>query len=467
MRKPSRKRVTAARVTWLSFFSMALIVLAIGLIGSRYVFIALEEEFIRHGAEHNRRVGQKLAENLHRRLAGSVSEEEILSQFQAELAGLIDAEGYEVFLIDLDQHRVMACTETQITELHKSPDEVFQSRMPLLDWSGGPDDPWQGTARAISSEGQPILAYFFPILHRGEGYVIKWVLAVQTNLTELVSSIQHVRGRVDIILMITASFIALFGFISLRRIGRTYERFLEETVDERTQELRAAQAEMLSKTRLATIGQTASMLTHEMRNPLASMKLALSSVIAHDQLHAGDQKKITIALREINRLDELLSQTLDYVRPVQRSDQPVHLDTLIDHTLAVLDPLMEEHGLAVDRRRCPNCPSLRVDDRQMEQALLNVLKNAVEASPGKGLIQCHLLHEPPFLSLSVSNQGAPIPAETLEQIFEPFFTTKPTGSGLGLPLVKRVVEEHGGKLQIESQPSTPTVVTLRLPTEAG
>jgi len=465
--KTKTKRLTATRVTWLSFLSMALIVMAIGLIGSRYLFIALEGEFILHGAEHNRRIAEKLAADLHGRLTQGLSEKDILSEFQAELAHLGDVESYDIFLIDLDQGRVIACSEAQIPNLHRRPEEIFQSRTPLLDASKEPGDPWRGVVRAVSSEGLPVLEYFTPIPHPDEGHVINWVLAVQSDLTELVNSIEHVRGRVDIILLITASFIALFGFVSLRRIGRTYERFLEDTVHERTQELRTAQADMLSKARLATIGQTASMLTHEMRNPLASMKLALSSVITRDQLQAGDKKKVAIALQEVNRLDELLSQTLDYVRPVQRSDQPVHLDTLIDHTLAVVEPLMEAHHLGLDRSRCADCPPLRVDHRQMAQALLNVLKNAVEASPDNGLIQCHLAHEPPVLSLSISNNGPQIPADTIEQIFEPFFSTKPTGSGLGLPLVKRVVEEHGGKLRIESRPDSATLVTLHLPTEAG
>ena len=105
--------------------------------------------------------------------------------------------------------------------------------------------------------------------------------------------------------------------------------------------------------------------------------------------------------------------------------------------------VMEAHHLGLDRRRCSDCPALRVDDRQMAQALLNVLKNAIEASPDNGLIQCLLAHEPPVLSLTVTNNGPQIPPDTFEQIFEPFFTTKPTGSGLGLPLVKRV--ESGGR----------------------
>jgi len=103
----------------------------------------------------------------------------------------------------------------------------------------------------------------------------------------------------------------------------------------------------------------------------------------------------------------------------------------------------------------------------MAQALLNVLKNAVEASPDNGLIQCRLAHEPPVLSLSIGNNGPQIPPDTIEKILEPFFTTKPTGSGLGLPLVKRVIEQHGGKLQIERGPDTATLVTLRLPTDAA
>ena len=249
----------------------------------------------------------------------------------------------------------------------------------------------------------------------------------------------------------------------MRRIGRAYEKSLEYKVWQRTEELRAAQSEIVDKARLVTIGQTASMLTHEMRNPLASIKLALSAVITHDQLVDKDKKKVGIALREVGRLDELLRQTLDYVRPVRLSPSHIHFDRLLDHSISVVESLAEQQNLRIDRNRCDACPPIRVDQSLMEQALLNLLKNAVEASPDGGHIQVDLRFESPYLCFSIQNAGETIPPNVMERVFEPFFTTKPTGTGLGLPLVKRVVEQHRGEVAISTTPEFETRVTLRFP----
>ena len=124
---------------------------------------------------------------------------------------------------------------------------------------------------------------------------------------------------------------------------------------------------------------------------------------------------------------------------------------------------MKQKAIGVRRRTCPDCPALRLDQPQMYQVLLNLLNNAVEASPRGGEIGVSLVHQGEELVVEMTNGGDPLDAATLERAFEPFFTTKPKGTGLGLGLARRVTEEHGGRVSFSTDPGSLTRVSLRLP----
>ncbi|MCG6860667.1 MAG: hypothetical protein LJE70_05235 [Chromatiaceae bacterium] len=273
-----------------------------------------------------------------------------------------------------------------------------------------------GAAQALAEDHHPTLIWLQEIPSRKSG---AWVLGVGRDQKKLTDFMGDLHWHLDAVMLLTYVLITLLGYYAMRSIGRTYERRLESQVRERTQALKAAHQEVLSKTRLATIGQTASVLAHEMRNPLASIKLALSGLPGSQGLDERERRRVDLVLGEVDRLDGMLSETLDYVRPVKLSDTPVDLDQLI--------------------------------------------KNAVEASPSGGLISISLAREANCLVLEITNEGEVLSPDTLQRIFEPFYTTKPKGTGLGLGLVKRVVEEHGGAVELTSDTATGTRVVLHLP----
>ena len=273
-----------------------------------------------------------------------------------------------------------------------------------------------GAAQALAEDHHPTLIWLQEIPSRKSG---AWVLGVGRDQKKLTDFMGDLHWHLDAVMLLTYVLITLLGYYAMRSIGRTYERRLESQVRERTQALKAAHQEVLAKTRLATIGQTASVLAHEMRNPLASIKLALSGLPGSQGLDERERRRVDLVLGEVDRLDGMLSETLDYVRPVKLSDTPVDLDQLI--------------------------------------------KNAVEASPSGGLISISLAREANCLVLEITNEGEVLSPDTLQRIFEPFYTTKPKGTGLGLGLVKRVVEEHGGAVELTSDTATGTRVVLHLP----
>ena len=290
-----------------------------------------------------------------------------------------------------------------------------------------------------------------------------WVLGVASDQHKLNDFLGELHWHLDGVLLVTYLLIGLLGVLALRSIGRAYERKLESQVRERTRALDAAHKEVLAKTRLATIGQTAAVLAHEMRNPLASIKLTFSGLQNRDDMPERTRRRLGLVLGEVDRLDALLSQTLEFARPVQVTPRPVLLDQVLTQVIEQQQPLIDKQKLRVRREVCADCMTVRLDEDKMVQALLNLLKNAIEASPEGAEIDIGVVRANDDVVLQIVNGGEPLAAETIRQAFDPFFTTKPHGSGLGLGMVKRVVEAHGGQVSLDSAPEFGTRVTVRLP----
>jgi signal transduction histidine kinase len=454
-----------AAVSWIGFLVVSIIVAGVGLVGSRYVTGFLQEQFILHGVEHNQDVAYRMYSVLRELLASGLSTDEALTRFQA-ITSEAEHFGMSIFLVEMPSQRVVIHSDPRIAADKPRLTELIQPPIYRHDELSTEADPWQGGIAATSSEQIPALFYLLPLGNDMPGAVRGWVLAVQTDIADLLTSVDRFRGHMNLILLGTSTLIASLGFIALRRVGRFYERFLERRLNERTEELRTAHAQLLQKATLAAIGQTASTLAHEMRNPLAAIKLALSGLFSAGYLQERERRRVELVLREVDRLDELLSQTLDYVRPVKLSSKPLLLDPLVDDVLDLVDPLLKEHNLQVQRTPCPQCPGVRLDVNQMQQALLNLFKNAIEASPTGGQITLSVRQQADRLVLEMLNAGPPIAADDLKRVFDPFFTTKPKGSGLGLALVKRVLDEHQGDVVIESSAESGIRTTLSLPISA-
>jgi two-component system sensor histidine kinase PilS (NtrC family) len=229
-------------------------------------------------------------------------------------------------------------------------------------------------------------------------------------------------------------------------------------------ELRRMEEQVKRAERLAVLGRVAAGVAHEIRNPLASISGSIE--LLKGELPAGDDNHslMEIVLREVDRLNGLVTDLLDYARP--RSPAPEAME---------LAPLVEETTRVFGQDRSTSVPPVRVvgtdvvipllaDPAQLRQVLWNLLRNAAEATPeGGGEIVVTLGVEDDVATLTVADQGVGIPVEEQERIFEPFYTTKTRGSGLGLPTVHRIVTEHGGTVTLESLPGSGTRVVVRLP----
>ncbi len=448
-------------VSLVSFMLMLVIVVIIGLVGGRHIIDYLQERLIEHGIDHNEEVIMGMHPLLEHSLQDGASVEAVITDFQ-RFIDHAEPFGVRLFLVDLSQGRVVA-DSLKIRQLPYPVQDLVVTPVRRFDGSLIKDvTHWDGTAWRRTSSGAIELLTLHP-LRMPESARQHWALGVSSDLTELLALMDELHLHLDMVLLITYGLIGLLGFLVLRWIGRRYESGLEQQVAKRTRELEKAHAEILEQARLATIGQTASVLAHEMRNPLASIKLALSGVSRSANLQDRERQRMALVLGEVDRLENMLHENLEYVRPVVRDEQPVHLDELLDKVLTLEEPLMEAASLTLVRHRCAACPAVHLDSRKMQQVLLNLLKNAREASPVDGKIAVTLKKTGDSLVLLISNQGEPLSPKIREQAFDLFFTTKARGTGLGLGLVRRVVEEHGGSVELLGEDDGTTTVQVILP----
>ena len=237
-----------------------------------------------------------------------------------------------------------------------------------------------------------------------------------------------------------------------------------------TEELAAAQKQLRISERLAAVGEVSAAVAHGIRNPLASIRA--SAQVAADALE--DRPRLETYLRaitdEVDRLGRWLTSLLDSVRPFQLELGPVDLNSVLRDLLGVLQRRLAAARVTVDARLAPDLPKLNADEVQLQQAFLGVLENAIEALPSGGPI--HLTTElasgggPPAVRITVSDTGEGIPSDRLPHVFEVLYTTKSRGTGLGLAITRKVVERHGGRVDIDSRPGEGTTVTIRLPVQA-
>jgi two-component system sensor histidine kinase HydH len=234
---------------------------------------------------------------------------------------------------------------------------------------------------------------------------------------------------------------------------------------------------MKERDRLAALGQMAAGLAHEIRNPLGSIKGA-AQFLQPSRGQAGDQgtrEFLDIIVEEVNRLNKIVSQFLDYARPYRGEQRQLEVADVLKKTLALVTKETEDHGkIDIVTDFAERMPPVRADAEQLLQVFLNLSLNAIQAMPqgGKLVISTSLRRATrrsaaaAFLEARFRDTGVGIPPGDLKNLFIPFFTTKEKGTGLGLPISQRIIENHGGTIEVRSQPGEGAVFTVLLPIEA-
>lgn len=237
-------------------------------------------------------------------------------------------------------------------------------------------------------------------------------------------------------------------------------------------ELATTQRELVKSERLAALGEMSALVAHEIRNPLGVIFNALGSLGRLVPL-SGDARTVFEILREeAHRLNRIVGDMLDYTRPLRPSLLPIPVELIVGDAIESATGSERLRGTPVDditieRHATGQVPALRVDEQLAHQALVNLLTNAMQAAGAGGLVRVstslHQQNDEAFARIEIEDDGAGFPKEVRERLFEPFVTTKATGSGLGLAVVRRVMDAHDGRVSLVDRDGGGTVFRLEFP----
>jgi signal transduction histidine kinase len=238
---------------------------------------------------------------------------------------------------------------------------------------------------------------------------------------------------------------------------------LRDITESRRTAQQTIESERLNALRLLAAG-----VAHEIGNPLNSLHIHLQLMERSVQkLHDGEkselEQSIDVARSEVNRLDSIVTQFLKAIRPSRPQLRPENVNTIVEEAVRFFAPELQDRDIVVEQELRSDLPLLQLDRDQMKQAFYNVIKNSVEAMHRHGTLRIRTDLADTHVIVRFVDTGGGISAENLSHVFEPYFTTKPTGSGLGLLIVRRIVREHGGELSIESSQGEGLTLTIRLP----
>ena len=229
--------------------------------------------------------------------------------------------------------------------------------------------------------------------------------------------------------------------------------------------------------RLAAIGKLTAGVGHEVKNPINAMVVHLELLrgkltAGGGEAFEGAQRHVDILSGEMQRLDRVVQTLADFSRPMELHLREHDLRSVVGAVMELTSVEMEEHGVSASVMAPHEPMMVRVDAELMQQALLNLLLNGMQAMPGGGALRVTMRREGPFAVVEVADEGEGIPVEVLPRIFELYFTTKPKGSGIGLAMTYRILQLHGGAMEVRSNadagsPERGTVFTVRLPVAAG
>lgn len=240
---------------------------------------------------------------------------------------------------------------------------------------------------------------------------------------------------------------------------------MEQLRDSRLEIERLHRTQMSRAEHLATLGELAASLAHEIRNPLAGIA-GVIEIIARDLPAASPASAVVKDVRqEINRISKTLTQLLETARPRRPEVRLSNLNTTVEHAVMLARQQVISKPIKIDLQKAADLPEVEHDSDQIHQVLLNLLLNSVQAIDGAGFVRVDIGSQDRYARIVVSDTGRGIASTDLANIFRPFYTTKGNGTGLGLSLARRIVEEHHGSITVTSTIGQGSQFAVLLPFE--
>jgi two-component system sensor histidine kinase HydH len=289
----------------------------------------------------------------------------------------------------------------------------------------------------------------------GIGAYLSFLLYINFEEFDIPSEQQHILAIRCLTLAIAAVLVNILG-AAIRAQSERYKSTAEQLATA-NQSLLAAEAAMRRTERLAALGQLSAGLAHELRNPLGSIK-GSADLLARSASHNDPMAKelAEIISAEVDRTNSLVTRFLDFARPLEPRRESADVASVVDRAV-------NRAKVEVIRNYSASLPRLAIDPELMEQVFLNLVTNASQASAPGDPVTIRTREVDGQAEVSVIDQGCGIPPDKIETIFNPFVTTKQNGVGLGLAIVAKIVDGHGGKMSVESEPGKGSTFRVLLP----
>jgi signal transduction histidine kinase/putative methionine-R-sulfoxide reductase with GAF domain len=245
---------------------------------------------------------------------------------------------------------------------------------------------------------------------------------------------------------------------------KTFSRQMEEKIQKTTSDLKKTEAQLIRSEKLAALGQLAAGIAHEIRNPLTSINILIHSMTKNLPSEDSHKEDLRVIEEEIHRMNEILDQFLQFAKPATPLLEKADVSSIFEETLQLLRPQIDKQNIAVEKE-FQALPIILMDREQIKQAILNLLMNAIQAMPegGRLVLSGRNSEDGQWIYISIRDSGMGISEEDINKLFDPFFSTKEGGIGLGLSITHRIIDQHHGKIEVESTPEKGTLFTIWLP----
>jgi hypothetical protein len=250
-------------------------------------------------------------------------------------------------------------------------------------------------------------------------------------------------------------------------LGRNFNHMTQQLRESRKEIETMHRTQMSRAEHLATLGELATGLAHEIRNPLAGIA-GVIEIIGRDLPPTSPAREMVKDVRiEINQINRILTDLLETARPHPPKMMRSNLNTTVEHAVMLARQQVLSQPIKIELQQAADLDEVEHDSDQIHQVVLNLLLNAVQAIEGAGTVRVEIGSEDDCARVTVSDTGRGIPEQQIPNIFRPFYTTKGNGTGLGLSLVRRIVEEHHGRINVTSAVGKGTRFEVLLPFSAA
>jgi signal transduction histidine kinase len=274
-----------------------------------------------------------------------------------------------------------------------------------------------------------------------------WIIAVSMALKYIAFGLLFNSANVVVPIMLIL-FFSIFGWILLSRFISYINGMISAYEDAKQKE------------KLAVVGQMAASIAHEIKNPLSALK---GFTQLQQEKDKSNETYYPIMLNEIDRINLIVSDLLILGRPNAATKKSVNLDEILKYVVAINEPQASRQSVQIHVEMEGSIPEIYGDENQLKQVFINLLKNSIESMPDGGKVSLRARYSNKQFIIRIHDEGEGIPQNIVEKLGEPFFTTKPNGTGLGLMVTKKIIEEHNGRFDIISSTNSGTIIEVSLP----